>query len=524
MDAVPACRVALDGSPLEGEAQARLTSVAVDLHVDLFARCALTFHDPETSLEFRSGARVQVRIGRDEVFAGEVVALEPRFVRDRPPMLAVICLEELHRLALCQMTRAFNDADDAEVVKRIAQEHGLSSEAPAGTRGHRLQSNVTDAAFLRRVAQSHGNHVRLCGKKLVVAPPPRGEEIALGPADGVRKLRVKLSAAQAVGDVTVHGWDAAAKREIVGKASGGPGTAALAVAGHQPQPADVSTAEAMARGRLRKISEGTARASGEIIGNARIVPGAVLAMDGVAKQLDGSYRVEEARHRWSRNGYLVKFEAVRTAKRKAKAAAPVEAAPPYDPELPPDESPKGPPRLYAPQWSQRSYGHGEVADVQVKAENLEGQGIRFVAEQHAGAARWEPVGEAVVKVEGGRARAQVELRKKAQLAQPRWSATRHQHGATAQLQVAAPGVPDGARVRFVLEHHVPGSAAWAAFRTLEVDVRGGKAVASVVLEHPARTGGDDFRDHKVRFRAELVEAHHTRRSLRFRAERLQGES
>ena len=48
----------------------------------------------------------------------------------------------IHRLALSQMTRAFNDVDDKEILTKIAQEHGLSGEAPTGTKTHVLQNNV----------------------------------------------------------------------------------------------------------------------------------------------------------------------------------------------------------------------------------------------------------------------------------------------------------------------------------------------------------------------------------------------
>ena len=114
----------------------------------------LVFNDPQQKLingmDFESGTAIKVEIGfaskLQKVFEGEVVALEPQFRRDSPPSLRVVCQESLHRLALSQMTRAFNDVDDKEIANKIAQEHGLSADAPAGTKEHILQGNVTDAA------------------------------------------------------------------------------------------------------------------------------------------------------------------------------------------------------------------------------------------------------------------------------------------------------------------------------------------------------------------------------------------
>ena len=63
-------------------------------------------------------------------------------------------------------------ADAHDIATRIAQEHGLSADAPKGTREHALQNNVSDATFLRRIAQREGNQLRVEGTKLVVGPPP----------------------------------------------------------------------------------------------------------------------------------------------------------------------------------------------------------------------------------------------------------------------------------------------------------------------------------------------------------------
>ena len=104
----PDCKVSLAGKKLDLDKDARLTKVEVDLDVDLFGQCALTFNDPKLSLingqEFKAGAQVKVEIGfapkLSKVFEGEVVALEPQFRRDLPPSLRVVCQESIHRLAL----------------------------------------------------------------------------------------------------------------------------------------------------------------------------------------------------------------------------------------------------------------------------------------------------------------------------------------------------------------------------------------------------------------------------------------
>lgn len=358
---IPDCRVKLDGQRLELGKEAALTRVEVDLNVDLFGQCKLTFHDPHLALingkSFKAGVRVSVELGFSSklqpVFDGEVVALEPCFRRDLPPSLEVVCLEGLHRLALSQMTRAFNDVDPKEVTSRIAQEHGLSAEAPAGTKEHMLQSNVTDAVFLRRLAQQRGQHLRIEGKKLVIAPPPKGIDVALAPGDGLRKMKVMISAKAQVQGVSVHGWDPKAKKEIVGKAKGegeigegarkeGKGT--LSVAGHEPAPADQATAEAMAKGRMRKLAEGFVVASAQATGDPRLKPGNTVSCSKFGDQINGVYRIEAARHLFSKHGYLVDFRAVRIAKKTAAQHAQERAAHGAATQARAEEAAKTPPR------------------------------------------------------------------------------------------------------------------------------------------------------------------------------------
>ena len=330
---IPDCKVSLDGKKLEIELDARLTRVDVDLDSDLFGQCVLTFNDPKLALingkDFQSGKPVKIEIGfhtkLKKVFEGEIVALEPQFRRDAPPALRVVCAESIHRLALSQMTRAFNDVDDKEIATKIAQEHGLTADAPSGTKEHILQGNVTDASFLRRLAAKSGNALRIEGKKLIIGPPKKGADVQLSPGDGLRKVKVRIKAQSQVSEVSVHGWDPKTRQEIVGKAKPegetgkgaqdhGKGT--LSIAGHDHLPADVASAEAMAKGRLRKIAEGFVQAQGEMVGDPGVVPGAVLNFDKMGEQIDGQYRVEHAAHAFSKHGYFVAFKAVRIGKKK----------------------------------------------------------------------------------------------------------------------------------------------------------------------------------------------------------------
>ena len=348
---IPDCRVSVEGQKLEPAEDAALTRVCVDLNVGLFGQCTLHFDDPKLTLingkKFASGAAIKVEIGfaasLHKVFEGEIVALEPQFRRDLPAALRVVCQESIHRLALSNKTRSVNDVDDKEMLTRIAQEHGLSAEGPAGTKEHVLQSNVTDAMFLRRLAQKHGNVLRIEGKKLIIGPPPKGADVSISAGDGLTRLKVKINSHQQVGEVSVHGWDPKARQEVVGRARpegeigegarkfGGGRT--LSFAGHDKGPPDVASAEAMAKGRLRKIAEGFVTAQGRMVGDPRVVPGATLQIDKISNGLDGGYRVDECRHEFSKHGYVVDFKCIRIASKTSSSKTAQNAVKVQAPEM-----------------------------------------------------------------------------------------------------------------------------------------------------------------------------------------------
>jgi phage protein D len=339
---IPDCRVTVAGKALDLVKDARLTRVDVDLAVDLFGQCALTFNDPKLVLingkDFEPGVAVKVEIGfgpqMTKVFEGEVVALEPQFRRDLPTSLRVVCHESIHRLALRSTTRALLQVDGKEVAKKVAQEHGLTAEAPSGSKEHVLQANVSDSTLLRRFAATSGNHLRIEGKKLVIGPPPKGAAITIGPSDGLKQMKVRFKAGAQISEVSVHGWDPDAKREIVSKVKAqGPtgegskqhgGSTTLSFATDEHMPADVATAQAMAQGRMRKLAEAFVTATVEMIGKADVQPGAEITFEKMGDKLDGKYRVEKAHHEFSKHGYWVRFDAVRLAKKQI--APPKQAA------------------------------------------------------------------------------------------------------------------------------------------------------------------------------------------------------
>jgi hypothetical protein len=194
---VPVCRVQVDGQPLRLDRAAALVRVETDLDEQLFARCTLLLIDPRGELIsgdlFGSGASVKVEMGfpgaRRRIFAGEVVALEPSFLKDKPPSLRVVCFELLHRLALSQMTRSLHDVDDNQTVQQIAQSHGLQGEGPrvlpSPAAGPSFVQLVSDIFRIQAIADD-ASRLRAWSEYATSAPSAEGRKAALRSLAGPR--------------------------------------------------------------------------------------------------------------------------------------------------------------------------------------------------------------------------------------------------------------------------------------------------------------------------------------------------
>lgn len=332
---VPDRRLSLDGEVVPVEIAAKITRVTCDLHEDVFNECRIVFTDPDLALingkKLVAGVGVFLELGYvgklKAVFDGEIVSVEPRFVRDQPPSVVVRALERLHRLALAPNTRSFTEVDASEIVGIIAKEHGLSGEGPSGSKGHLLQPNISDFSLLRKIAARTGNRVSLSGKKLVIGPPPSLGEIECLPGSGLKRLKVRLRTTEQVPKVIVRGWDQKDKKEIVGQATpaGEAGDGAKDAKSFERTEfyiegvlvGDTAEAEKIAKATIARIAERYATADGEILGNPDVIPGKLVNFDKFGELLDGKYRVTGAKHEFDKRGYRVGFTATRVAKKQS---------------------------------------------------------------------------------------------------------------------------------------------------------------------------------------------------------------
>lgn len=339
--------VSLDGAE-DADLRLGLLSAVVEETVDGLYRCEANFGnwgsvDGEVGylyldrrlLDF--GRTLALRMGEGEaeaaVFEGRITALEGRFPRQRPPEIQVLAEDRFQDLRMARRSRVFEDATDAEVIERIAADHGLRSEIDLDGPTYPVlsQLNLSDLAFVRERARAVDGEVWIEGSTLHAQARSRRKtaELTLTYGQRLREMAVSADLAEQRTRLTVGGWDVAAKEaiaeeadeaeiraEIEGGASG-PGLLAEAFGERAEQvthcvPLTTPEGAALAGAHFRRMARRFVRGRATSEGDGRIRAGTHVELRNLGALFDGVYYVTEVRHTFDdRAGYRCHFSVER---------------------------------------------------------------------------------------------------------------------------------------------------------------------------------------------------------------------
>jgi uncharacterized protein len=270
-----------------------------------------------TTLEF--GRDFAVRIGSATVFDGRVMAIEARFPAMAPPSVVIHAEDCLQDLRMTRRTRVFERASDAEIVRSIARDHGLSIETDLAGPAVAVvtQINQSDLAFLRSRALHADADVWLEGKTLHV--PRRASRSAAGlelvHGARLRQFDVMADLAHQRTAVVCSGWDVSAKTAIAAQATesaivgesgagiSGPAVLKQALGERKDTvahcvPLDDVGARGVAETHLRGLARRFVRGRGVADADARLHVGRRVKLSGLGPLFSGNYDVVETRHRF----------------------------------------------------------------------------------------------------------------------------------------------------------------------------------------------------------------------------------
>ncbi|PDW02683.1 VgrG-related protein [Candidatus Viridilinea mediisalina] len=307
--------LSLGGSTPPDGLLAAIDQLSVEMSLHLPSMATLVLHDPALEWVDHSlllpGTTLVVNTGKGEaLFDGEIVELEADFGLQGQRVI-VRAFDRLHRLARVKYQRAFTQMSDSEIVSACAGDVGLRAAATStpGQHEHYLQLGNSNLALAQELAAAHGFLLFVVGEKLHFEPPTSSATLTLEWGTELSSFRPRLSATGYVQEVTVRGWDAAAKQAVVGVASSSslpPGIgvapknfiAAVTPKDGRGDPALITQdqAKAVAQNMLDSHLSRFVEAEGVALGNVGIQAGASVDIAGVGTRFSGTYFVTSATH------------------------------------------------------------------------------------------------------------------------------------------------------------------------------------------------------------------------------------
>jgi len=320
--------IEIDGQPNDTLASGLLDLQIVD-SADGMARCELAFgnwgspdkpgfqHFGRDVLEF--GKALKIKLADQTLFEGRISAITAKFPDGGTPQVGVCCEDRLQDLRMTRRTRSFADASLADVLRRIASDHGLQPQIDVSGETYKLlaQVNQSDLAFVRDLARREDVQVWVEGTTLKAAQRSRrqGGSIELSWAGQLREFSVSADLAHQRTKLVGTGWSVsdkqAAKHEadeaaISGELNGGDsGSKTLQRAfgdrvdtlAHQVPAADAQ-AKALAEASFRHLARRFVVGRGVAETKPELRVGAKVSIKGIGPIFEGDYMVTDAQIRF----------------------------------------------------------------------------------------------------------------------------------------------------------------------------------------------------------------------------------
>ena len=282
---------------------------------------------------FHFGDTIEISLGyKDKVFSvitGIITGLSWDFNEENYLDLTVEGYDYLFLMMKNDRYRAWNKKTDSEVVTEIAKHYPFKKFSIENTtiRYHQIrQEGESDFIFLTRLAKRNGYEYKAEGENFVFAPPAveKKELFTLTLGKELLDFAPKIDISKQVSEVRVVGWDAQAKKEIIGSAKkddiksvekrGKTGVQTItsvlkeeAVHEIRASVQDVEEAKALAKSLLFDRSYSVLQGECKAIGIPELRPGQTIRLKGVGYLFSRKYYVDKVTHEIGKDGYDTNF-------------------------------------------------------------------------------------------------------------------------------------------------------------------------------------------------------------------------
>lgn len=337
---LPQMHVMVNGARLPQDAYDAILEGVVESGLHLPDACTIRVHDQDfkwlDSDHWKEGNAIKIEAGQGQqqplikIFEGEITTLELDLAAMGSAMLTVRCMDKAHRLHRGKRRETYVNMTDSDIVRKIAQRNGLTSEIDSTPVVHEwvIQSNQTDWELLQMMAKRDGFRVylegenKLCFKKVENTTPTT---LQLEWGHDLRSFRIRVSSSNQVNKVTVRSWDPKTKQAIVGQATrpqGGPqismrseggataqqafGQAEMVVVDHPVH--NQQQANAIAQSLCDEIGASFIEADGLCYNHPELSPGDSVELKNVGNRFNGKYIITTVSHTFSAaEGFSTQF-------------------------------------------------------------------------------------------------------------------------------------------------------------------------------------------------------------------------
>ena len=164
------------------------------------------------------GKDFQVKLGDDPLFNGKIMGLEANYPDGQAPEISVLAEDRFQDLRMNRRTRTFTDVSDADVIKQIATDHGLTPSVDLTGPTYKVlaQVNQSDLAFIRERARSVDGEVWMDANSLNAKSHTsrNGADLKMGYGNELREFTVLADLAMQRTSVAVNGWDVSSKSAL----------------------------------------------------------------------------------------------------------------------------------------------------------------------------------------------------------------------------------------------------------------------------------------------------------------------
>jgi len=328
--------IKIDGAEASEPMMLNLVDATVENSLHLPDVATLTLHDPDGQWVDHANVApgkpitISAKAGdtTQQLFDGEIVELESDFFPGERRVI-VRAFDRLHRLARGRHVRSFVNVSDGDIIKKIAEEVGLTAKVGPTPTVHPyvLQDNITNLEFLRGRAALLGYLLFVHNKELHCEQyGSQTGTLSIAFGEDLREFHPRLTTVDQVSSAAATGWDPAQAQAIVGQAKQGNGSPSV---GAGSQGGDVArkafsldasiqvadrpirtqaVADRLAQASLDRRAGRFVEADGTTRGHPTLLAGVSIDLQGLGQRFSGKYFVTSSSHKYSsEHGYITQF-------------------------------------------------------------------------------------------------------------------------------------------------------------------------------------------------------------------------